>query len=59
MNTIEKLHFQALAIDGANYFTWSLDVESHLAAKDLEDTMNTYGCWTYIAREGHLSTNSN
>lgn len=38
MNTIEKLNFQALKIDGANYLSWSLDIDAHLASKGLEDT---------------------
>lgn len=41
MTAIEKLNFQALRIDGSNYLTWSLDVEAHLAAKDLQDTIIT------------------
>lgn len=41
MNMIEKLNFQALAIDGANYLSWSLDVEAHLVSKGLEDATLT------------------
>lgn len=41
MNSIEKLKFQALKIDGTNFLSWSLDVEAHLAAKDLQDTIIT------------------
>lgn len=41
MNTIEKLNFKALSIDGSNYLTWSLEVEAHLASKVLEDTIIT------------------
>lgn len=41
LNTIEKLHFQALNIDGSNYLSWSLDIEAHLASKNLQDTILT------------------
>lgn len=40
-NTIEKLHFHALRIDGTNYLSWSLDVEAHLVSKDLHETILT------------------
>src|SRR5450759_1863925 len=40
-NAIEKLYFQALNIDGSNYLSWSLDIEAHLASKDLQDTILT------------------
>ncbi|CAM6104237.1 unnamed protein product [Calypogeia fissa] len=41
MNLIEKLQFKALTIDGANYLSWSLDIEAYLASKDLHDTIVT------------------
>lgn len=41
MNSMEKLLFQALSIDGTNYLSWSLDVEAHLSSKDLQDTVLT------------------
>lgn len=41
MNSIEKLHFQPLAIDGTNYLLWSLDIEAHLISRGLEDTILT------------------
>jgi hypothetical protein len=31
----EKLKFWALEINGINYLPWSLDIEAHLAAKNL------------------------
>lgn len=40
-NTIEKLLFQALHIDGSNYLSWTMDIEAHLASKDLQDTILT------------------
>lgn len=36
---MEKLNFQVLAINGANYLSWAPDVEEHLASKGLEDTV--------------------
>jgi hypothetical protein len=41
MNSMEKLNFRALEIDGTNYLPWSLDVEAHLATKNLQDTIIT------------------
>lgn len=41
MNAMEKLNFKALAIDGENYMSWSLDVDAHLTSKGLEDTVIT------------------
>lgn len=38
-NSIEKLLFQALNMDGSNYLSWSLDAEAHLASKNLQDTI--------------------
>lgn len=38
---MENLLFQALNIDGSNYLSWSLDVEAHLASKDLQDSILT------------------
>lgn len=38
-STIEKLHFESLRIDGSNYLSWSLDVEAHLASKNLQDSI--------------------
>lgn len=36
---VDKVQFEALEIDGSNYFQWSLDVEAHLIAKDLQDAI--------------------
>jgi hypothetical protein len=37
-NTIEKLLFEELSLDGSNYSSWILDVEAHLASKGLAET---------------------
>jgi hypothetical protein len=41
MSTLEKLSFHALTIDKNNYLSWSLDMNAHLAAKDLLETIVT------------------
>jgi hypothetical protein len=38
-NTIEKLLFEDLHLDGSNYLSWTLDIEAHLASKGLGDTI--------------------
>ena len=35
----EKLQYQPLAIDGANYLSWALDIQSHLLSKSLQTTI--------------------
>lgn len=45
MTTVEKLLFEALSIDGANYLSWCLDIGAHLTSKNLQDTIITdAGC---------------
>ena len=39
MTNITKLEFVALDISGKNYLSWILDVEIHLAAMNLENTI--------------------
>jgi hypothetical protein len=41
MSTLEKLTFHELTTDGNNYLSWSLDMNAHLAAKDLLETIVT------------------
>lgn len=38
---MEKLLFPALQIDGKNYDDWTIDVEVHLTAKKIEDSIHT------------------
>ncbi|XP_019185905.1 PREDICTED: uncharacterized protein LOC109180673 [Ipomoea nil] len=35
MSSIAKKEFNELALDGSNYLTWALDIEIHLASKEL------------------------
>nr|XP_016474081.1 PREDICTED: uncharacterized protein LOC107795890 [Nicotiana tabacum] len=39
MSNLSKLEFVVLDISGKNYLSWVLDVEIHLAAKGLGDTI--------------------
>lgn len=39
MSNFTKLEFEALDITGKNYLSWILDIEIHLAAQDLENTI--------------------
>jgi len=39
MSNLTKLEFAALDISGKNYLSWILDVEIHLEAKNLRDTI--------------------
>lgn len=41
MATLEKLHWPALLVDGSNYLTWAVDVETYFASQELEDTLIT------------------
>lgn len=45
MTIVEKLLFEALSIDRANYLSWYLDIEAHLSSRNLQDTITTdVGC---------------
>ncbi|XP_019178652.1 PREDICTED: uncharacterized protein LOC109173801 [Ipomoea nil] len=39
MSSIAKREFNELALDGSNYLTWALDIEIHLASKELSQTI--------------------
>jgi hypothetical protein len=39
MANLTKLKFVALHISGKNYLPWTLNVEIHLTANNLEDTI--------------------
>lgn len=41
MSALEKLRWPALLVDGSNYLTWSVDVETYFASLELEDTLIT------------------
>ncbi|XP_017256303.1 uncharacterized protein LOC108225859 [Daucus carota subsp. sativus] len=49
MSNFTKLEFEALDITGKNYLSWILDIELHLAAQDLGDTI----------KEGNKESESN
>ena len=37
---VQSLLFEALEADGSNYLGWSIDVKTHLAAKQLGEAIN-------------------
>jgi hypothetical protein len=39
MSNLTKLEFVALDISGKNYLSWILDIEIHLEAMNLEETI--------------------
>lgn len=43
---MEKVQFQPLSIDGANYLSWSLDTQSHLLAQSLHTTITDVAALT-------------
>ena len=49
MSNFTKLEFEAFDITGKNYLSWILDIEIHLAAQDLGDTI----------KEGNKESESN
>ena len=46
---VQSLLFKALKADGSNYLAWSIDIKTHLAAEELEATINPKAKETSVA----------